>query len=92
MPTRTATKKTEPKSQAKSQDSQKLGFQAEATPLPTDEFLARHQAQQDELQQPGRASKHDGEQLDNDPGYSKDQLDHMREYWGIKGDVTEPGA
>jgi hypothetical protein len=37
----------------------------------------------DALSQPGRASRADAEFIDNDPGYSKDQLAHMREYYGL---------
>jgi hypothetical protein len=37
----------------------------------------------------GRVSKADAEQIDGDPGYDKDQLLHMREYWGLKESTAE---
>lgn len=72
------------KSQAKNQDSQKMGFTAEATATPTDPMLEELEAERAELHKPGRASKADAEFIDNSPGYNRDQLAHMREYWGIK--------
>lgn len=77
-------KRTQPKSQAKSQDSAKLDPSAEGVHLPMPESLDQLQAEQDELGKPGRASKADAEFIDNEPGYSKDQLAHMREYYGLK--------
>jgi hypothetical protein len=56
----------------------------EAVVLPTDPASGRLQAELDDLQAPGRVSKTDAEQIDNSPGYSKDQLLHMREYYGLK--------
>jgi hypothetical protein len=89
-PTKKSSSATQtPKTQARSQDSMKLGFSAEPTPPPSDPSAARLQSEQDELQQPGRASKTDAEQIDNEPGYNKDQLDHMREYWGLKDSTAE---
>lgn len=41
------------------------------------------QTEQAELQQPGRVGRADAEFIDNDPGYSEDQLSHMREYYGL---------
>jgi hypothetical protein len=80
-PKKTATSKT----QARTQDSSKLEFSAEATthPSETDENLRAAEKQRAALQQPGRVSKADAQQIDNDPGYDKDQLAHMREYWGL---------
>lgn len=51
------------------------------------------QALQDELAElgkPGQVSKSDADFIDKEPGYSKDQLAHMREYYGIarKSDET----
>jgi hypothetical protein len=86
MPTRKAPTKTQPKPQARSQDSSKLEFRAEAVTFPTDEHNDRLEAQRAELHKPGRVSKADAEQIDNDPGYNRDQLAHMREYWGLKPD------
>jgi len=48
-----------------------------------------HQAlesEREELQQPGQVSKADADQIYNDPGYDKDQLAHMREYWATIDD------
>lgn len=72
------------KSQPRSQDSAKLDPSAEGVHQPIPESLAQLQAEQDELNQPGRVSRAHAEFIDNDPGYSKDQLDHMREYYGLK--------
>ena len=79
-------KDSPPKTQAKTQDSSKLDFTAEATPLPVDEEHKALEDQRAELHKPGRVSKADAEFIDNDPGYNKDQIAHMREYWGIKPD------
>lgn len=64
------------KTQAAHQPSGSAGV-----PLPPDPSAVLLQEEQDELQQPGRVSKHVADQIDNDPGYSKDQLNHMSEYW-----------
>lgn len=79
------TAKKQTKSQAKDQDSSKLGFTAQASthPAETNEALQEAEKQRDELQQPGRVSKADAAQINNEPGYDKDQLAHMREYWGL---------
>ena len=91
MASRTAQKKAS-KPQARSQDSAKLGFTAEASTFPTDPDLEALEAERDELQQPGVVSdKAAAKQIDNDPGYDVDQLTHMVEYWG-DGDRAEPGA
>jgi hypothetical protein len=100
MPTKTATKRAPakkapaktaaPKSQARVQDSAKLSFQAEAVldPSQQDETHLAAERNRAELQRPGRASKADAAQIDNDPGYDRDQLAHMREYWGLKPDES----
>lgn len=62
----------------------------EVVVAPSDPLTDQLQEEQDELQQPGRVAKGLGEQIDNDPGYSKDQLAHMKEYWG-EGERDEPG-
>jgi hypothetical protein len=73
------------KRQARSQDSAKLDPTAEPTTLPpADPSHEKFLEEQDALQRPGRASKSDADFIDNEPGYSKDQLDHMREYYGTK--------
>lgn len=80
---KTPAKKAAPaKTQARSQDSPSE-VQAEAVTFPTDPALDKLEAQRAELHKPGRASKTDAEQIDNEPGYSRDQLAHMREYWGL---------
>ena len=56
---------------------------AEATPLPIDESAALLQSEQDVLSRPGRAARADAEFIDHESGYSRDQLAHMREYYGI---------
>lgn len=62
---------------------------AQGIPLPQDPSAVRLQEEQDELQQPGRVSKAVADQVDNDPGYSKDQLAHMKEYWSHGDAVGE---
>lgn len=61
----------------------------QAIPLSSDPSADRLQEEQDELQQPGRVSRAVADQIDNDPGYSKDQLAHMKEYWGHGDAVGE---
>lgn len=59
-------------------------------PLPIDPSAALLQEEQDDLQQPGKVAKAVADQIDNDPGYSKDQLAHMNEYWSHDdAEVTE---
>jgi hypothetical protein len=82
------TKQSAPKTQARTQDSAKLEFSAEAVTFPTDEANESLERERAELHKPGRASKADAEQIDNDPGYNRDQLAHMREYWGLKPDES----
>lgn len=67
-------------------DYQKLTAEGIATE-PTPESLAL-QRELDDLGKPGRVSKADGEFIDNAPGYSKNQLAHMREYYGLKDDAS----
>lgn len=62
---------------------------AEGIPLPLDPSAVHLQEEQDELQQPGRVARATADQVDNDPGYSKDQLAHMNEYWSHDGAVGE---
>jgi hypothetical protein len=76
-------KKTETKTQPRNQDSVKLEFTAAGVQTPVPEDLAALESEREELHKPGRASKTDAEQIDNSPGYNKDQLAHMREYWGL---------
>ena len=98
-PTKSAPKapaKSETKSSPRTQDSSKLDFQAEAVhdPSQLDPTHLEAEKARAELQQPGRASKADAEQIDNSPGYDKDQLAHMREYWGTGShddERSEPG-
>ena len=105
MPNRTATKSTtrpskpratppkpSSKTQARKEDSPNLEVRAEATPLPVDKAHEEAERQRAELQQPGQVRKDSkaAEQIDNDPGYDKDQLAHMREYWGDE-ERDEPG-
>lgn len=75
------TKSTKP--QARSQDSAKLGFSATGieTPVPAD--LAALDKERAELQKPGQVSKKAAEHIDADPGYDKDQIAHMEEYYGV---------
>lgn len=61
---------------------------AEGIPLPSDQSAVHLQEEQDGLQQPGRVAKAVADQIDNDPGYSKDQLAHMAEYWS-HGDADD---
>lgn len=82
-------KRTPPSKTAAPQSKSKEVAHGEATPRPTDPSADRLQAELDKLSAPGRASKSDAEQIDNDPGYSKDQLAHMREYWGLKESTAE---
>lgn len=58
------------------------GLTAEAITFPSDPLLEQLQQEQDELHKPGRVSKADAEHIDSDPGYNRDQLAHMREYYG----------
>jgi hypothetical protein len=81
------TKQSAPKTQARKQDSPPE-VRAEAVAFPTDEANESLERERAELHKPGRASKADAEQIDNDPGYNKDQLAHMREYWGLKPDES----
>lgn len=90
MPSKTTTRKRAPakrtaasKTQARSQDSAKLGFTAEATTFPTDPDLEALEEERAELQSPGEVSKAAAKQIDNDPGYDMDQLTHMAEYWDV---------
>jgi hypothetical protein len=82
------TKQAAPKSQARKQDSPLMEVRAEAVTFPTDEANESLERERAELHKPGRASKADAEQIDNDPGYNRDQLAHMREYWGLKPDES----
>jgi hypothetical protein len=84
---RAAATETKPKTQARSQDSP-TEVRAEAVTFPTDEANESLERERAELHKPGRASKADAEQIDNDPGYNRDQLAHMREYWGLKPDES----
>jgi hypothetical protein len=88
MTTKTPAKKTaptkatapQPKSKTSQEEDQNPSGSA-GVPLPSDPSATRLQAEQDELQQPGQVAKAVADQVDNDPGYSKDQLAHMQEYW-----------
>lgn len=105
MPTKTPTKQApakksptkSPAAQTKSTSASKKSEHpsAQGIPLPVDPSAARLQEEQDELQQPGRVAKGLGNQIDNDPGYSKDQLAHMAEYWShgdaVGEEVTDDG-
>lgn len=84
----TPAKATATKPQARKEDSPLLEVRAEATPLPVDESNAALEKQRAELHKPGRVGKADAKQIDNDPGYSRDQLAHMREYFGIDPDES----
>jgi hypothetical protein len=89
-PTKAPAKKaTESKPQARSQDSTKLGFNAEATTFPSDPDLEALEAERAELQSPGVVSHDPDKQIDNDPGYDVDQLTHMAEYWGLQEPTAE---
>jgi hypothetical protein len=77
-------KQSAPKSQASKQDSPLMEVRAEAVTFPTDESNEALEQERAELHKPGRVSKSDTEFIDNEPGYNRDQLAHMREYWGIK--------
>lgn len=83
MPTKTATKKT-PAKKTTTRPPAHRQEPPETTPPPSDPSADRLQAQQDKLSAPGQVSKADAEQIDNDPGYTKDQVHHMQEYWGLK--------
>lgn len=80
---RTPAKRSTPKRRTAQQDSTGPAL-GEAINLPSDPRAEELQAELDDLTAPGRVSKTDAEQIDNDPGYSKDQLLHMREYYGLK--------
>lgn len=60
---------------------------AEAVHPPTDPSLLNKEL--DDLSKPGRVSKGEGDFIDGDPGYSKDQLLHMREYYGLKESTAD---
>lgn len=77
------TSKSEPKSQAAQ------GVSAEGTELQTDESAVRLQQEQDKLHAQARVAKGDAEFIDPDPGYNKDQVEHMREYYGLKESTAE---
>lgn len=83
-PARKAPAKAEPKSQARTQDSSKLEFTAEATTFPSDPDLDKLEQERAELHKQARVGKADADFIDSDPGYNKDQVAHMREYWGLK--------
>lgn len=74
---------SESKTQARSQDSAKSEFRAEGIETPVPEDLAALESEREDLHKQGRVSKADTEQIDNSPGYNRDQLSHMREYWGL---------
>lgn len=89
MPSKTASRKPRaPRKQAAkpqpTQKNQSHRVRAESLPLLVDKDHEALEAERADLQKPGRVSKSDAEQIDNDPGYDKDQLAHMREYWGLK--------
>jgi hypothetical protein len=65
-----------------------MEVRAEAVTFPTDESNESLEQERAELHKPGRVSKTDAEQIDNEPGYNRDQLAHMREYWGLKPDES----
>lgn len=88
MPTKKTAAKPS-KTQARSQDSAKLDFTAEASTFPSDPDLDKLEAERAELQSPGAVSKTAAKQIDNDPGYDVDQLEHMVEYWGIAESTAE---
>lgn len=71
------------KTPARSQDSAKLDFTAAGVQTPVPEDLAALEAERDELHKQARVSKTDAEFIDSSPGYNKDQLAHMREYYGL---------
>jgi hypothetical protein len=88
--TKAATKSSPPQKTAPKKVTSKSEHPAaEGIPLPSDPSAVHLQEEQDELQQPGRVSKAVADQIDNDPGYSKDQLAHMAEYWSGTGAVGE---
>lgn len=84
-PVKPPTKTEAPKSSAPKKSEHPA---AQGISQTVDQSALDHQEQQDELQQPGRVSKAVADQVDNDPGYSKDQLAHMEEYWSHDGPVT----
>lgn len=84
-PTKAAAKT--PKPQPDSTEDNPSG--SAGVPLPSDPSALRLQEEQDDLQQPGKVAKVVADQIDNDPGYSKDQLAHMSEYWSHDGDADE---
>lgn len=88
MPTKKTAAKPS-KTQARSQDSAKLDFTAEASTFPSDPALEELEAEREELQSPGVVSRDPSKQIDNDPGYDVDQLTHMAEYWGLQEPTAE---
>ncbi len=50
---------------------------------PKDPSHEKFLAEQSDLERPGKVSKEHASQIDNAPGYSINQLDHMREYYGL---------
>lgn len=75
MPTKTAPPKRAPR--------EPNPLSAEGLPWPSDPSHDQLQAELADLSKPGRVSKDDAEFIDNAPGYSKDQLAHMREYYDL---------
>lgn len=80
------------KPQARSQDSAKLGFSSEGVQTPVPDDLAALDKERAELQKPGQVSKAAAEHIDADPGYDKDQVAHLEEYYGISGNHEKPGT
>lgn len=84
-PARKAPAKAAPKSAAQHSNSspKPKPKQAEVQALPSDESADQLQQEQDKLQQEARVSKADADFIDPEPGYDKDQVEHMREYYGL---------
>lgn len=80
------------KPQARSQDSAKLEFSSAGVQTPVPDDLAALDKEQQELQKPGQVSKASAAHIDADPGYDKDQVAHMEEYYGLSGNHEKPGT
>lgn len=56
--------------------------------LPRHEQHEKTREELEELSKPGRVNKAHVEFIDKEPGYSRDQLQHMREYYGLVEPTT----
>lgn len=87
MPARTA-KKTAPRKTAARKAAPKQSTEQSA-PLPTPEETVTQTPEFEKLNKPAKLHRDDAEFIDPDPGYSEDQVDHMREYYGLTESTAE---